>query len=218
VRSAARAAPLGVLLVAVLGLGTAAAVDSGVPSSSVVAQVQPAAALPTVTVVGSVRRTTTTLNARGHPVLSSKVLFMVAPGTAVRVYRRAVDSQNRVWYLVHVRSRPGWIAGWLTKAVVVRRAAAWHPAMASSFGVGDGLLGNGMACGSRLTSSVMAVANRTLKCGTRVRIRIGGSIVVAKVMDRGPYVSGRTFDLSPAVCHALRSCNGVFRIEWQLAH
>jgi rare lipoprotein A (peptidoglycan hydrolase) len=146
------------------------------------------------------------------------VLFTVRSGTAVRVYRTAVDAEKRVWYLVHVNSRPGWIAGWLTRAAPVRAASTWHSAMASSFGVGDGLIGNGMACGSKLTASVMAVANRSLACGTSVRIKIGSSVVVAKVMDRGPWVSGRTFDLAPAVCHALNSCRGVFRIEWQVAH
>ena len=131
-RPAARVAPLGVLLAAILGLGTAAAVDAGAHTGAVVALARPAAPLAQTTVLGSVRRTTTTVNARGHPTLTSKVLFMVRPGTAVRVYRQAVDGHKRVWYLVHVGSRPGWIAGWLTRAVPVHKAASWHAAMASS--------------------------------------------------------------------------------------
>lgn len=177
-----------------------------------------AAAGTKVTVaVGSLHVTTTAVNARGHPTIDSKALFVVAATTTVRVYRTATDSERRLWYLVHVNSRPGWIAGWLTKPSPVRPVSAWHAAIASSFGIGDGLVGNRMACGSQLTTAVMAVAHRTLPCGTRVRIRVGSRVVVARVMDRGPFTSGRTFDLAPAVCQALASCDGAFRIEWQTA-
>ena len=215
-RSAVVAVRLGTLLAAVLALGAAAPLEGVVAAPRAEVLVPQAQPVATATIVGSVRRTSAWVNARGHPTLSSKVLFVVPAGTAIRVYRVARDGDGRSWYLVHVKSRPGWIAGWLTKVVARRAAPIWHVAMASSFGVGDGLLGNGMACGSRLTSSVMAVAHRTFRCGTRVRIKVGRSVVVARVMDRGPYVSGRTFDLAPAVCRALHSCRGAFRIEWQL--
>lgn len=39
------------------------------------------------------------------------------------------------------------------------------------------------------------VANKTLPCGTKVEIRYGSRTVTATVDDRGPYVSGRSFDL-----------------------
>jgi hypothetical protein len=195
-------------LLATLGAGSVVA-SSGSPAST-----SPAA----LTVpVGSIRVTSTALNARGHPTISSGVLFVVAAKTTVRVYRTAVDSAHRTWYLVHVRSRPGWIAGWLTKAAPPKPVAAWQTAVASSFGVGDGLVGGRMACGSELTTTVMAVAHRTLPCGTRIRIRIGSHVVMARVMDRGPFTSGRSFDLAPAVCKALASCHGAFKIEWQKA-
>jgi rare lipoprotein A (peptidoglycan hydrolase) len=157
------------------------------------------------------------VNARGHPTVSSGVLFVVTAGTTVRVYRTAIDSAHRTWFLVHVRSRPGWIAGWLTKPAPPRPVSAWQSAIASSFGVGDGLVGGRMACGAVLTTTVMAVANRTLPCGTRLRIRVGSTVVLARVMDRGPFTAGRTFDLAPAVCRQLGSCDGAFRIEWQRA-
>jgi rare lipoprotein A (peptidoglycan hydrolase) len=171
-----------------------------------------------------VRKTTAVLNARGHPTTASKSLFMVSSNAMVRVYRTATDSSHRTWYLVHVDSRPGWIAGWLTvpvrPATAVRASAStiWHTAYASSYGVGDGLVGHGMACGGVLTTTVMAVANRTLPCGSHVLIRVGSVTVTARVLDRGPYVSGRTFDLGPAVCHALHACYGVTRISWQTTH
>ena len=210
---------LGVVsLIAIGALATGspvAASDRATAPSRVVGSGVGAVLPDALVTTGSLRLTSTAVNARGHPTLASKVLFIVPSGTTVRVYRIAIDAAHRSWYLVHVDGRPGWIAGWLTKTAPVRAAALWHIAMASSFGIGDGLVGHGMACGSTLTSSVMAVANRTLPCGSRIRIRVGARTVTARVLDRGPWVTGRTFDLGPAVCRALRSCSGVFRIQWQ---
>jgi hypothetical protein len=63
--------------------------------------------------------------------------------------------------------------------------------------------GGGMACGGALTSSTMGVANKTLPCGTLVTLRYGGRSVRVPVVDRGPYVAGREFDLTQATKQAL---------------
>lgn len=63
--------------------------------------------------------------------------------------------------------------------------------------------GGGLACGGRLTSSTMGVANKTLPCGTLVTIRYGHRTVRVPVVDRGPYVAGRDFDLTEATKRAL---------------
>lgn len=63
--------------------------------------------------------------------------------------------------------------------------------------------GGGLACGGRLTASTMGVANKTLPCGTLVTIRYGGHSVRVPVVDRGPYVAGRDFDLTEATKRAL---------------
>ncbi len=63
--------------------------------------------------------------------------------------------------------------------------------------------GGGLACGGELTSSTMGVANRTLPCGTLVDIRYGGRSVRVPVVDRGPFVAGREFDLTEATKQAL---------------
>ena len=60
-----------------------------------------------------------------------------------------------------------------------------------------------LACGGELTSSTMGVANKTLPCGTLVRLRYGGREVSVPVVDRGPYVAGRDFDLTEATKRAL---------------
>jgi len=63
--------------------------------------------------------------------------------------------------------------------------------------------GGSLACGGWLSSSTMGVANRTLPCGTLVTLRYGGRTVRVPVIDRGPYVEGREFDLTEATKQAL---------------
>jgi rare lipoprotein A len=63
--------------------------------------------------------------------------------------------------------------------------------------------GGSLACGGALTSSTMGVANKTLPCGTLVTLRYQGRSVRVAVIDRGPYVAGREFDLTPATKQAL---------------
>jgi rare lipoprotein A len=63
--------------------------------------------------------------------------------------------------------------------------------------------GGTMACGGVLTSTTMGVANKTLPCGTLVTLRYGGRSVRVPVVDRGPYVAGREFDLTEATKQAL---------------
>jgi hypothetical protein len=64
--------------------------------------------------------------------------------------------------------------------------------------------GGSLACGGSLTSSTMGVANRTLPCGTRVTLRYHGRTVRVRVIDRGPYVAGREYDLTEATARTLR--------------
>jgi len=63
--------------------------------------------------------------------------------------------------------------------------------------------GGGLACGGSLTSSTLGVANKTLPCGTLVTLRYAGHSVRVAVVDRGPYVAGREFDLTQATKQAL---------------
>ena len=58
----------------------------------------------------------------------------------------------------------------------------------------------GTACGFH---AGLGVANRTLPCGTKVRIHYGGRSVTATVDDRGPFVAGRDWDLNQNTAAAL---------------
>ncbi len=63
--------------------------------------------------------------------------------------------------------------------------------------------GGTLACGGSLTSGTLGVANKTLPCGTLVTLRYGSRSVRVPVVDRGPYVAGREFDLTEATKQAL---------------
>jgi rare lipoprotein A len=63
--------------------------------------------------------------------------------------------------------------------------------------------GGSLACGGSLTSATMGVANKTLPCGSLVTLRYDGRSVRVPVIDRGPFVAGREFDLTEATKRAL---------------
>jgi Lipoproteins len=63
---------------------------------------------------------------------------------------------------------------------------------------GPGLYGNKLSCGGTLTPGTLGVAHKTLPCGTRVTLRRGNRVIRVPVVDRGPYVGGREFDLTSA--------------------
>ncbi len=81
---------------------------------------------------------------------------------------------------------------------VLGRLNVYRLAGASWYGGGGGL-----ACGGQLTSATMGVANKTLPCGSQVTLRYGDRTVRVRVIDRGPYVAGRDFDLTEATKRAL---------------
>jgi rare lipoprotein A (peptidoglycan hydrolase) len=69
---------------------------------------------------------------------------------------------------------------------------------------GPGLYGNGTACGKvTLRPSTIGLAHKTLPCGTRVLIGFRGKYIIAPVIDRGPYIAGRTWDLTAAAAKAV---------------
>jgi hypothetical protein len=84
---------------------------------------------------------------------------------------------------------------------------AWRYDPEISF-YGPGFYGRRTACGLAYTTEIMGVAHRSLPCGTMVRFRnhFNGAEITVPVIDRGPYIAGRTWDLSGAACQALGHC------------
>jgi len=81
---------------------------------------------------------------------------------------------------------------------------------------GPGFYGNRTACGQIYSSQIMGVAHKTLPCGTLVVLSYGSRSVTVPVIDRGPYVAGRTLDLSAATKGAL-GCPDLCTLRMQFA-
>ena len=81
---------------------------------------------------------------------------------------------------------------------------------------GPGFYGKRTACGLAMTQSLVGVAHKTLPCGTRVTFRnpANGRVVTMPVVDRGPYVAGRQWDLTGGACLKLGHCY-TGTIEWR---
>jgi rare lipoprotein A (peptidoglycan hydrolase) len=77
----------------------------------------------------------------------------------------------------------------------------WKSAGASWYG--PGLYGRQTACGQTLRPRTLGVAHKTLPCGTAVKFRHRGHVLVTRVIDRGPYIDGRAWDLTEAASEVL---------------
>ncbi|NKN32306.1 septal ring lytic transglycosylase RlpA family protein [Marichromatium bheemlicum] len=72
------------------------------------------------------------------------------------------------------------------------------------------------ASGVRFDMHALTAAHRTLPFGTRVQVRNkdNGRAVVVTINDRGPYVAGRSIDLSKGAAKALGMLHtGLARVE-----
>jgi peptidoglycan lytic transglycosylase len=81
---------------------------------------------------------------------------------------------------------------------------------------GPGLYGRQTACGQTLRATTIGVAHRNLPCGTLVKFVYAGHAVIAPVIDRGPYVKGRAWDLTAAASEALEF-EGVGMVRYAIA-
>jgi rare lipoprotein A len=90
-------------------------------------------------------------------------------------------------------------AGDGTAKAATRRAGrlnVYRRALASWYG--PGLYGGHLACGGRLGPGTLGVAHKSLPCGAKVTLRYRGRSLRVPVVDRGPYVGAREFDLTAA--------------------
>jgi len=72
------------------------------------------------------------------------------------------------------------------------------------------------ACGRPFLKTTQGVAHPVLPCGVRVYIRFQGREVLTQVIDRGPNVSGRDFDITKALANRL-DLHGTQTIQWRFA-
>ena len=81
---------------------------------------------------------------------------------------------------------------------------------------GPAAFGRQTACGGVLHPDTEGVAHPTLPCGARIFLRYNGTRVLTQVVDRGPYVAGRQFDLTDALARRV-GLRGVQPIRWAYA-
>jgi len=99
---------------------------------------------------------------------------------------------------VRVAGGPGVASG----KRVIGRLNVYRVANASWYG--PGFYGNRTGCGGTLAPGRLGVAHKWLPCGSRVTFRHRGRSVRVRVIDRGPYVGGREYDLTEATARRLR--------------
>jgi rare lipoprotein A len=87
-----------------------------------------------------------------------------------------------------------------------RAVASWY---------GPGLYGNKLACGGVLTPGTVGVAHKTLPCGTRLRL-CSRRCATVRVVDRGPFVAGRDFDLTAGARARVRFPGGVRVVRYRV--
>jgi rare lipoprotein A (peptidoglycan hydrolase) len=83
---------------------------------------------------------------------------------------------------------------------------------------GPGFYGKRTACGLAMTERLVGVAHKSLPCGTLITFRnpANGRVVTAPVVDRGPYVAGRQWDLTGGLCLKLDHCQ-TGTLSWRYA-
>jgi len=212
-RLASRALRSGPVLVRLQGGGVVAAAAAGAESSGAdAAQVYVAARLTaasrrldvlagrravvrgTVRPVVAGRRVVLQARIRGHYRTIARDRTDARGRYVLRVVRRKTGSMR-------VRIRFLGDADNLSVTRRVGRLDVYRVAVASWYG--PGLYGNRLGCGGRLGFGQLGVAHKSLPCGSRVTVRYRGRSVRVPVIDRGPYVGGREFDLTGATARRL---------------
>ena len=84
-----------------------------------------------------------------------------------------------------------------------RKAIAKRMAVNKATWYGPGFWGNRTACDRTLKPTTIGVAHKELPCGTRVTFAYRGHWVRAKVIDRGPFNAGYSWDLTKKLAKRL---------------
>ena len=94
-----------------------------------------------------------------------------------------------------------------TGGVAVPSSPATPPGQVHKSGIatwfGPGFYGKQTACGQTMTPAIVGVANRTLPCGTLVKVSYRGHLLTVPVIDRGPYGNNADWDLTAEAARAL---------------
>lgn len=137
--------------------------------------------------------------------LGQSFIYEGSPGGAAEALKHE-SSRSSAQVTANLSSMTDLLINPHTVRVIPRGVWRRDPQISNYGGPDDHGMFNGKrtACGQTFGPYLVGVAHRTLPCGTRVAFRNRGRIVVVRVVDRGPYVRGRQFDLTIAAARALR--------------
>jgi hypothetical protein len=92
-------------------------------------------------------------------------------------------------------------------------AGPWYTVLAAPYTPKPG---KRSACNVVITRSTLGVAHPILPCGVKIYVEYRGKQVLVQVIDRGPTVPGREFDLTQALAKDL-GLQGTQTIRWRFA-
>jgi rare lipoprotein A (peptidoglycan hydrolase) len=93
-------------------------------------------------------------------------------------------------------------------------APTWYRALAAPYGATASR--DRTACGQRLEAETLGVAHPVLPCGVKIYISYEGTRVLTQVIDQGPFVPGREFDITKALADKI-GLHGTQPIRWTFA-
>ena len=93
-------------------------------------------------------------------------------------------------------------------------AVGWTTALAAPYGPSAGH--RRTSCGIKFTDALQGVAHPVLPCGVKIYIAYRGKQALTQVVDRGPRVPGRTFDITVGLARKI-GLHGTQRIRWAYA-
>jgi len=93
-------------------------------------------------------------------------------------------------------------------------ARTWYRALAAPYGASPSR--RRTACGQRLEAETLGVAHPVLPCGVKIYLAFEGTRVLTEVIDRGPFVPGREFDVTKALADRI-GLHGTQPIRWTFA-
>ena len=91
-------------------------------------------------------------------------------------------------------------------------AGDWYAALAAPYTFEEGA--KQTKCGIAIGPRTMGVSHPVLPCGAKIVLEYEGTRVLTQVIDRGPDVPGREFDVSRPLANELK-LQGIRPIRWQ---
>ncbi len=179
-----------------------------------------------------------TITSKGAALLKRRaVVSGVAPARLGTVSIEALDARRGVWTAVGsgvVKSDGSFRAAWKPRSLGAQSVRAvpgsgtsaasrstdsgpqvevtvYRPGVASWYSPATNG-GSKTACGVRLTQWTIGVAHKTLPCGTQVELYYGSKKLVVPVIDRGPFIDGRSWDLTKATHDAIGGKDGLITV------